>query len=292
MNCSDIEDTLDKFQQGLLSAEERQAFDAHLETCLSCRGLMKAVSGSLDIPPLPVPQDLTGSILERTSGRACGRARELLCDYSDGALDSSYAEIISLHLEHCSECTALAQSLAELNEMLPQMGEIDPGMGFTFRVLRATSRRPRESRPSISVRLKQWWLRLIQRPRFSWEAAYLGTVILVSLMGNPLNTFNDLSQRIADVHKSNRSFSLVSVALPGSLVRSETGILKDTREFAGAFSARQSDLAKSAEGLCGQCAHALQSTVQSHLKLARALPSRAFSTLERAWAALFPGHSK
>jgi hypothetical protein len=288
MNCSGFEDRLEKYQEGKLTPEDRRAVEEHLTACAFCRELMEIASESLNIPAIEPPQDLARSILERTSGPACRRAREHLCDFVDGNLEAGYGEILSLHMAHCSDCSALAASLAELKETLPQMGQLEPGMHFTFRVLRATSKLLPEPRLNPRLRIQQWWLRLIQRPRFSWEAAYLATILLVSVLGNPLTTFRELALRAGEVYQSKGSFSWVSVALPGSLVRSETGAMKHTREFAGAFSNRQQELAKSAAVLFEQGTQSLQAAVRSDLQEMRVLPQKALSALQRAWAILFP----
>lgn len=292
MNCSGFEDRLEKYQEGKLTPEDRRAVEEHLTACAFCRELMEIASESLHIAPIDPPQDLARAILERTSGPACRRAREHLCDFVDGNLEAGYGEILSLHMAHCSDCSALAASLAELKETLPQMGELEPGIHFASRVLRATSRLLPEPRPNPWLRIQQWWQRLIQRPRFSWEAAYLATILLVSVLGNPLTAFRDLSLRVGEVYQSKGSFSWVSVALPGSLVKSESGTIKHIREFAGAFSNRQQEIAKSAAILFEQGTQSIQGAVRSDFQEMRALPRKALSALHRAWTALFPRPGK
>ncbi len=292
MDCSGFENRLEKFQKGLLTPVERRDAEKHLQTCPSCRVLASVACGDFPIPPLPLPHDLTRSILERTSGPACGRAREHLCDFVDGILESSYAEILSQHLAGCAACSELAETLVELKATLPQLSELDPGVGFTFRVLGATSRRPVESRESRWLHIQQWWFRLIQRPRFSWEAAYLGTILLVCVLGNPLASFQELSVRAAAAFKSSAPLSLPSIALPGSLVHSESGILKRAKEFAGALADRQDAVARSAESALGQVVQSLQATFEADFKSLRSLPSRTGSAFKRAWAYLFPKPAK
>jgi hypothetical protein len=67
---------------------------------------------------------------------------------------------------------------------LPLLADMDPGPGFTGRVLRATSvkRAPAEWRARVSA----GWRALVRRPRFAWEAAYVATVCWVLLFGNPV----------------------------------------------------------------------------------------------------------
>jgi hypothetical protein len=288
MNCSGFEERFERFREGKLTPEDCRAVEEHLLACAYCRELMEIASEGLSFPALDPPQDLTPSILERTSGPACRRAHEHLCDYVDGKLEAGYGEILALHVAHCGDCSKLAASLAELNETLPQMSELEPGVHFTFRVLRATSRLLPEVRLSPGLRLQRWWLRLIQRPRFSWEAAYLATVLMVCVLGNPLTVFRDLSLRAGEIFQSKSPFSWVSVALPGSLVRNESGVMKSTREFVGVISSQQQELAKSAAFLFQQGTQSLQAAARSDFQLTRAFPRKALSALQRAWTALFP----
>jgi hypothetical protein len=288
MNCTGFEDRIEKLREGMLTPEELASINEHLRSCASCRELLRTASDLLDLPSVPVPPDLTHSILERTSGPVCGRAREHLCDFVDGVLDARYAKLLSLHLENCAGCSLLAAILTDLTECLPQLGEIDPGANFTFRVLRETSRRLPETRGTLLEVVKQWWHRLIRRPRFSWEAAYLGTILLVTVLGNPLTAFHDLSLRAVELYQSRKSFSVVSMALPGSVIRSETGTMKSVREFAGSVSARQQEVINSAAGFFGPEVRSLHASVRSDLQSLRALPPRVASTLRKAWLALFP----
>ncbi len=67
---------------------------------------------------------------------------------------------------------------------LPLLAEMDPGGGFTERVLRATSRKPAPA--GWRARAVDAWRALVRRPRFAWEAAYVATVCWVLVFGNPV----------------------------------------------------------------------------------------------------------
>lgn len=129
--------------------------------------------GSFPKPPFPMP-DLTAGILARTSGPACGRLRDLACDFVDGTLDPDGACLVGEHLEHCPHCQGLVKSLREASEFLPVFAELDPGTGFTESVLQWT-RSQAPFRSPGQDRLQEGWGRLLRRPRFCLEAAYLGT---------------------------------------------------------------------------------------------------------------------
>jgi hypothetical protein len=67
---------------------------------------------------------------------------------------------------------------------LPRLAEMEPGPGFTDRVLRVTSLKP--SPAGWRARVSAAWRALVRRPRFAWEAAYVATVCWVLVFGNPV----------------------------------------------------------------------------------------------------------
>ena len=67
---------------------------------------------------------------------------------------------------------------------LPRLADMDPGLGFTERVLRATSMKP--APVGWRARASAAWRALVRRPRFAWEAAYVATVCWVLVFGNPV----------------------------------------------------------------------------------------------------------
>jgi hypothetical protein len=120
---------------------------------------------------------------------------------------------LAAHLLSCSECRRLSDALGEgelawvdedaalfadgilartsaadaLAAELPALAEMDPGPGFTERVLLHTSNRPAPERWHA-----QWvaaWRTLARRPRFAWEVAYVATLCWVLVFGNPLSAW-------------------------------------------------------------------------------------------------------
>ena len=137
---------------------------------------------------------LTQAILARTSGNACGAARERLCDFVDGALAPFDRDLTDGHLAHCPACAHLAAALADSTIVLPSFVSLAPRTSVVFDVLRATSLRPAE--PGLGERLSAWLGRLAARPRFSLEVAYVLTVLLLLVLGNPVAAFRDASVRV------------------------------------------------------------------------------------------------
>ena len=95
------------------------------------------------------------------------------------------------HLAECPHC----RELAELGALgLPGTAAIDPGPGFVEEVLARTSGLARvDEAPKVGSRGGRvgLWARLVRRPRFAWEAAYLLTLVLAPVVlwsGTPERT--------------------------------------------------------------------------------------------------------
>ena len=162
----------------------RRRLRAHLASCNRCRDLEAAVRGSLDVLPDAEPVDLTAEVLRRTSGSACDRARKLLPDLPGRMLTGMDNQLVRGHLEHCTECAALAAALEQTADVLPAMAEVDPGPWFTGAVLRRTTGSVPERPPS---RIRSFWESLLQRPRLAWKGAYVGAFLMLLLFGTPLS---------------------------------------------------------------------------------------------------------
>lgn len=184
MNCESIRARLQDLLDEKLSAAERREVETHLDGCAECAALATLMGPDLLLEGAP---DLTNAVLERTSGSACSRAHEILCESVDGTLGNVEAELLSLHLDRCGECAALAVALQRLGEDLPAMAEIEPAAGFVEEVLVATLPR-RSPWAGLAARWARAWAALMARPRIAWEAGYVGTAALwlvVSVLGAP-----------------------------------------------------------------------------------------------------------
>jgi hypothetical protein len=192
MNCVRFARILADYHEGKLSAEERAAAEEHLDECHSCQKLLEVTTGSVDILPEEMREGLTLSILNCTSGGpVCPRVESSLWEFVDGAQSSEESQLIALHLDHCAGCGAMAADLAAIQAVLPEMAEIDPGETFTREVVRITSGK-RAYRPDLPTRLEGWWNRMVQRPRFALEAAYVCTVLLIFAL-SPFLPFRELA---------------------------------------------------------------------------------------------------
>ena len=187
MNCREFEDRIDMLATGTGAGAETQALSRHAAVCGRCRRLLMAVRGLTEPLAPSLQNQLIRAVMDRTTGPACAGAQELLCDWLDHRADADSNELIALHLRHCPACSNLAATLIELGEVLPEWASIEPGPDFTAGVLRATVcvHPRRHSRRSAAPALAACWNRIILRPRFVWEAAYVGTLAVFLLLGNP-----------------------------------------------------------------------------------------------------------
>ncbi|MGD8395467.1 MAG: hypothetical protein PVF43_08335 [Candidatus Eiseniibacteriota bacterium] len=171
-------------------------------------------------PPSPAEREaFVQSVLARTSGRACDRAEGHLGDYVDGHLDHDDAGLVAEHLEHCMPCRAVARTIAEMRAPLRRMAAIDPGPDFTAAVVQATTGAGARERALAPLRTRpralalapvalwtRWcaiWQALVARPRFALEAAYVGTVLLVLLVGMPRSPLRGLPARAMELAELN-----------------------------------------------------------------------------------------
>ena len=191
--CDRVADNLERLVESAgieaLAGETRRQIDAHLEHCAPCRALVALAQDEPHITSTAAvaaiaPADFTTGILARTSGSACKRATDLLCALTDGLLGPTDTELLRLHLCTCNTCATLSTALSRLAQALPNLAEMQPDQRFVDDVLARTL--PASARlRRLVARWSERWTALVQRPRFSWEAAYIGAIMLSLLFGAP-----------------------------------------------------------------------------------------------------------
>lgn len=185
MDCRSFLDRLEALLDETLGDDAGRAAEEHLRECADCRQLVELARTEPDGTAIDLPDNLTGSILERTSGSACETARDRLCDYVDGSLSGIDAELVRLHLDGCEPCEGLALALVSLAGELPTMAEIEPDSAFVSDVVARTVpwRRRLARRLEKLTAIRELWPRVVRRPRFALEGAYVGTLVLVLIFG-------------------------------------------------------------------------------------------------------------
>jgi hypothetical protein len=166
------------------------------------------------------PISLMDRVLEKTSGGVCESAEIQLPDFVDGDLEDADRDLVSMHLEGCLECRVLKSCLRQLKVDLEDLREIEPSPEFAGRVIAATS-----NRFPVVQGLAAIWRRLIERPRFAYEFAYIGTVALMLVFW--LVGGENMHRRGTELSHSVPVFVKTSVASGQALVGQNTQALKD-----------------------------------------------------------------
>lgn len=187
MDCHDFDRLLDALLDGACSPAEWRRAETHLAGCARCRQLFEALSGRSGSLDEAGHASLTAAILERTSGSACLAARDRLCEFVDGALPAIDCGLVESHLDHCQSCSALVAALARSAAVLPSFAALMPPASLSDDVLAATSRHRAE--PGIGERLAAWLAQAAMRPRFSVSVAYVATLLIVLILGDPVKAF-------------------------------------------------------------------------------------------------------
>jgi predicted anti-sigma-YlaC factor YlaD len=179
MKCREFEARLESLLDGELDLATRQTSLRHARECAACSELLAAVGDPNREGVDASLGSVTAAVLEQTIGSACGRAREQLPDHADQTLDLVNRELVELHLAGCSDCRRLSATLVALRRELPKLAEAPLDERFTTEILAATVAR--------QSRWKSWWLGhwsgWVQRPRFAMEAAYVGLLVVMLVLG-------------------------------------------------------------------------------------------------------------
>jgi anti-sigma factor RsiW len=281
MNCRRFEKMLADFQEGTLTLAERSAVDSHLEKCAACRRLLDIARGVVDIIPEDRRDGLTRSILGCTSGSVCPRVESSLWAFVRGELDRDDSQLIASHVDYCSSCRSIAGDFTMLQEALPAFAEIEPGESFTQEVIGATSGW-RRYQPSLKIRFFAWWKRAVQRPRFSFEAAYLGTLVLFCAFSILSLAFrNDASGKtsVAIVHPTAKYLHSVCLSAKAS-------VSYQLSEFASVSSLKRQTVSKSLSEMVKNYGKAPASILGKSVQAIQVLQKKMAGALFASWARL------
>ncbi|UCE02814.1 MAG: zf-HC2 domain-containing protein [Candidatus Latescibacterota bacterium] len=211
MDCRAFEERLDALVASQLSHDELRAAETHASSCRRCRELLEVVLGERDVLDATTREHLLASLLERTAGSACGRAREQLCAWVDGELQSTDAELVALHVDHCTGCAQLASALVALSTDLVALAEVEPDAKFVSDVLSET-RALLARRVPLSARIRATWEQLLHRPRLAWEFATAGCFMLTLLCGLPFSPLRSMPQQALAVIQVNPASAIQATA--------------------------------------------------------------------------------
>jgi len=109
-------------------------------------------------------------------------------------LPAADAELVRAHVQNCTRCAALHATLCWLQRELPPLAAVQPDAQLTSDILSVTAGM-RQRRTPLHHGVRDWFARLVARPRFAWEVAYVGTLIVVLLFGTSASPFRSVPER-------------------------------------------------------------------------------------------------
>jgi anti-sigma factor RsiW len=193
MLCSDFENQLTDYIEGVVSPEVNRQMAAHSLRCPVCHELLSAVRSTMQacrMAPVPTPsRELEARILQRTvpeSAMSCEDFEEFLTDYLDGFLPAHLYHRWERHAALCDRCTELpGEVVRSIGACYSYIAEERPvPVGLNERILQATLGTivPQEVRAPWTSRTASWlrsWLDPIVSPQLATVATMLLVAILV-----------------------------------------------------------------------------------------------------------------
>ena len=193
MLCSDFENQLTDYIEGVVSPDMNREIAEHSLRCPVCHELLLAVRSTVDAcrtAPVPSPsRELEARILQRTvpeSAMSCSDFEEFLTDYLDGFLPAHLYHRWERHAALCDHCTELpGEVVRSIGACYTYIAEERPiPVGLNERILQATLgtvvpeevRAPWTSRAASVLRA---WLDPIMSPQLATVATMLLVAILV-----------------------------------------------------------------------------------------------------------------
>jgi anti-sigma factor RsiW len=113
-------------------------------------------------------------VLAATSGPACPAAQDRFVAFVDGELNATDAALVRKHLGRCLACRGELVRVRALIADLPRIAEAPTDGDFVADVLSRTTGRALPTPASWA----DTWRRLVHRPRFALELAYVATLLL------------------------------------------------------------------------------------------------------------------
>jgi len=193
MLCSEFENELTDYIEGVIDPEINRQVAEHSLKCPVCHELLSAVRSAVDAcrtAAVPAPsRELEARILQRTmpeSAMSCSDFEESLTDYLDGFLPAHLYHRWERHAALCDRCTELpGEVVRAIGACYTYIAEEQPvPAGLNERILQATLgtvvpheiRAPWSSRAASALRA---WLDLIVSPQLATVATMLLVAILV-----------------------------------------------------------------------------------------------------------------
>src|SRR6476646_10085026 len=192
MLCSDFEDQLTDYIEGVASPEASKLIAEHLLRCPVCHELLASVRSTVAacrIAPVPLPsRELEARILQRTvpeTAMSCADFEEFLTDYLDGSLPAPLYHRWERHAALCDRCTELpGEVVRAIGACYTYINEEQPlPQGLNERILQATlgTVTPVDVKAPWTSRLASS-LRSLLDPIITPQFATVATMLLVAIM--------------------------------------------------------------------------------------------------------------
>ncbi|HEX8127762.1 MAG TPA: zf-HC2 domain-containing protein [Pyrinomonadaceae bacterium] len=193
MLCSEFEDRLTDYLDGLLDATTQVAFNGHALRCPVCHDLLSEVKNTLRAcrtatPPAPAAS-LDARILMQTapeSAMTCDEFENHLTDYLDGFLPATLYHRWERHAALCGRCTNLpGEVVRSIGACYTYINEERPvPAALHARILQATlgTTEAEQLRAPLGARLAELvrgWLDVIVSPQLATVATMLLVAVLV-----------------------------------------------------------------------------------------------------------------
>jgi anti-sigma factor RsiW len=193
MLCSEFEDRLTDYLDGLLDPTTQVAFNGHALRCPVCHDLLSEVKNTLRAcrtatPPTP-PVSLAARILMQTapeSAMTCDEFENHLTDYLDGFLPATLYHRWERHAALCGRCTNLpGEVVRSIGACYTYINEERPvPAALHARILQATlgTTEAENLRAPLGARLAELvrgWLDVIVSPQLATVATMLLVAVLV-----------------------------------------------------------------------------------------------------------------
>jgi len=186
MKCQEFRENLPTFISEQLDDSLRLQCETHITSCVECLDLWLNNFSNQYHLETESGEELVNSILQSTNSDTCTDAKDLLVDYVDETLSPINNEMLSLHLKNCASCNSTAVMLRQLKIDLPQLSLRNPPADLLENILKQTLPWPQRLIRKISTSHFDF-SNLLYRPRFSFEASFLGTVFWLAVFGLPNN---------------------------------------------------------------------------------------------------------
>jgi anti-sigma factor RsiW len=193
MLCSEFEDRLTDYLDGLLDPTTQAAFNGHSLRCPVCHDLLSEVKNTLRVcrtatPPAPAAS-LDARILMQTapeSAMTCEEFEDHVTDYLDGFLPATLYHRWERHAALCGRCTNLpGEVVRSIGACYTYINEERPvPAGLHARILQATlgTTEAERLRAPLGARLAELvrgWLDTIVSPQLATVATMLLVAVLV-----------------------------------------------------------------------------------------------------------------